>query len=377
MTIDRTIQAPIAAAPAVDLSRTLWRKQVLKAGTINYAGRKLTFDRDYLTDLAASFKAGAYDQVPFVLATADNAHNLLPERVRGEVKALEVTADGLDALIELSDEGAAIVKDNPRLGVSCRIAEGLEQADGRSFSRAVNHVLGTLDPRITGMRPWEAVELSTPGEAVVDLTSATYEEATVPELTEDEVTQLRALLSANPAAGQPPAADPAPGEPDDAAIEAAVAALLADPDPDPEPAGASLSADPGPSAIDLARAETAEAKQMAVQMRRELWDAKLASEAEVLLSKGYAPAVVDLCRPLLYGNGVTVDDPSVVDLSNSGGSPLNVADQVRKLLEAVGPQIDLSAEHGYAVPATRRTAPQQADELLDLWEKQHPFKGGK
>jgi hypothetical protein len=395
------LQAPLDHSAAVDLSKTLWRKQVLKAGTINYDGRKLAFDQAYIADLAASFKAGAYDQVPFVLATAGNSHNLLPERCKGEIRGFIPTDDGLDALIELSDDAAGIVRDNPKLGVSCRIVEDLEQADGRKFPRVVQHVLGTLDPRITGMRPWEAVELSTPGQQVVDLTSAEYEGGPVPELTEDEVARLRALLSATPpapaapaAGGTPPRSDgtgttpPAGGDPPapagevlDPETEAAIAALLAEAGNEPAPTGAALSSGE-PAAIDLVRAELDSAKQLGIQMRRELWDTKLTAETETLLSKGYSKAVVDLAKPLLYGNGLDTNDTSIVDLATPTGgtrpASVNVADQVRRLLEAVGPQIDLSSEHPYAVPPSTGRRPGSADEILDVWEKQHPIsKGGR
>jgi len=137
---------------------------VLPVGQVAYRGRTLDFTRDYLTELARNFNAGAADQVPFLLADAQNQHHSLPERFRGEVKGVEVEADGLYALIETSEEGSRLLADNPRLGVSARIRG----------DKVLEHVLGTLDPVVTGMKPWEAIELSSGSAPVIDLTAASY-----------------------------------------------------------------------------------------------------------------------------------------------------------------------------------------------------------
>ncbi len=158
--------------------------------------------------------------------------------------------------------------------------------------------------------------------------------------------------------------------------EAAEAAKTGDVTDDPSKelvaAGADLSAE-ARRAIDLAKAEGATAKQMAVAMRRELWDSKLAGETEALLSKGYSPAVINLAKPLLYGDGVAIDDPSVIDLATpaDGTKPttVNVAERVRKLLDELGPQIDLSAEHPFAVRPTEQS---NTKALLDSWEQRDP-----
>ena len=58
------ILTPVQTGSPVDLSRTLFRKQILPIGTINYKGRKIAFTKEYLTDLANAFKTAAFDQVP-------------------------------------------------------------------------------------------------------------------------------------------------------------------------------------------------------------------------------------------------------------------------------------------------------------------------
>ena len=126
------IQTPFREKRWVELSAgtglNLFRKQVLPKRSINYKGRTLTFDDAYLTDLAQAFDDKAFDQVAFQMAPGDGQHTVDPERFRGEVHAFEVTPDGLDAILKLTDEGAQAVRDNPKLGVSARIVDGVERA---------------------------------------------------------------------------------------------------------------------------------------------------------------------------------------------------------------------------------------------------------
>lgn len=176
-----TYLTPLATEGAIDLSQRLFRKQLLPLGEIEYNGQKLSFDQQYLTDLAEAYKGGAFDQTAIQLADGENKHNSDPEKYRGEVKGVEVTDDGLYGTIEFaSDEAAKLVRDNPKLGVSARIVEGLKRADGKEFKRALQHVLLTLDPRVTGMKPWEEVTLSNEVQSeVVDLTNSEYKEEVV------------------------------------------------------------------------------------------------------------------------------------------------------------------------------------------------------
>jgi hypothetical protein len=163
---------------AVELSSRVYRKRILPLATINYRGRKISFDAQYLTDLAQSFNSGAYDQVAFMLADTNNAHTLDPERFRGEVQGVEVGDDGLYATIQVTPEAAKVLEQNPKLGVSARILENYERSDGKQFPRALQHVLGTLDPVIPGLGSWEEVALSNgidPGN-VIDLSEHSYEE---------------------------------------------------------------------------------------------------------------------------------------------------------------------------------------------------------
>jgi hypothetical protein len=177
----RAMLSPFDLSAATQTGARLFRKQILRKGTINYKGQKVTFDDPFLQNVVQAFRRGAYDQVPFVLADPDNRHNMDPERFRGEVKGMELTPDGVDAIIEATPEGAKVIKRNPRLGVSARIVTDMSKSDGRSYPVAIQHVLATMDPRLTGMRPWETVDLSDEDEdvEVIDLTAATVKEGTM------------------------------------------------------------------------------------------------------------------------------------------------------------------------------------------------------
>lgn len=172
------VLTPFTDAEAVELGNRLWRRQILPVGDINYKGRVLKFTKDYLGKLVRSFKDGAYPQVPFQLADAQNTHTNDPERFRGEITDMEVRDDGLWVTAELSERGDALLRENPKLGVSARIVEAYDRADGKFFPAAVQHVLGTLDPRVSWMGgQWEAIEAAIPEpdpDLVLDLSNESF-----------------------------------------------------------------------------------------------------------------------------------------------------------------------------------------------------------
>jgi hypothetical protein len=169
------VLTPFTAGDAVELGSRLWRKKLLPIGDVEYKGRMLHFTRDYLGRLVQAFQSGAYDQVPFQLADAQNTHTNDPERTRGQITAMELGDDGLYVTAELTPEGEKVLEANPRLGVSARIVEDYARSDGRHFPAAVQHVLGTLDPRIPGLGAWQAIEAATPvPDTVVDLSASHF-----------------------------------------------------------------------------------------------------------------------------------------------------------------------------------------------------------
>jgi hypothetical protein len=132
------LQTPIRREDAAQqVGPKRWRKQILPVGKVPYEGKDLEFSKDYLAKTVKAFNEGAYDQVAFQLADGENKHNLDPEKTRGEVSALELSDDGVYAIFDLSDEGAKLVSENPKLGVSCRIVQDHPKGP------AIQHVLGT------------------------------------------------------------------------------------------------------------------------------------------------------------------------------------------------------------------------------------------
>jgi hypothetical protein len=130
----------------------------------------LRFTRDYLRGLAEAFRSRAYDQVPFQLADAQNTHTNDPERTRGEITDMDVQDDGLWITAKLTPQGERVLQDNPRLGVSARIVEDYARSDGQHYAAAVQHVLGTLDPRIPEGTGWHDVEHDIVNLDIADLT---------------------------------------------------------------------------------------------------------------------------------------------------------------------------------------------------------------
>ena len=170
-----TVITPFSwASPAIELSARHWRKKILPVGDVEYQGRTLHFTPDYLGKLADAFRSRAYDYVPFQLATTRNEHTNDPERTRGQILDLQVEDDGLYALAELTEAGEQVLRDNPMLGVSARIVENYARSDGKFYPAAVQHVLGTLDPRVPGLGAWSPVEMSNSGGLVIDLSQAAW-----------------------------------------------------------------------------------------------------------------------------------------------------------------------------------------------------------
>jgi hypothetical protein len=176
MSADALVLTPYSwDSPAIQLSSRMWRKKVLPLGDVEYQGRTLHFGHDYLSTLVNSFRSGAYDQVSFQLADAKNAHTNDPERHRGTITGLELGEDGLYATAQVTEAGERVLAENPMLGVSARIVEHYNRSDGKYFPAAIQHILGTLDPRVPGLGAWSPVDMSNSGgQVIIDLSNAAW-----------------------------------------------------------------------------------------------------------------------------------------------------------------------------------------------------------
>lgn len=374
-----TLQAPIDLSSATRVGPRTYRKQVLAKRGIDYpmpdgTTRRVEFDDEYLRDLAAAYTDGAYDLVPFQLATPANEHNEDPRNYGGRVIGAEVTDDGLDLILELSEEADELVqRTGGKLGVSARI-KPVRHVDGRVFKRAIRHVLGTLDPRMQNLRPWEpVVDLATDADdgPVIDLTRYTYtqEGATMPRIidlsqldpeTLEKLETVAALegidLSAAEVADDEPdtSADDEPEGDDDSDEDAGegesdepegitdddLEALI-----DAELAGMSLSTEDDEATEDDDQLDLADTEDVVPDVHVRLADATFKLAAQEYARKGVPPHLIELAAPVLT---LTDEQADSLDLSSPvTGEPINVQGIVRDMLEAVAGTIDLSTEAGY------------------------------
>ncbi len=168
MTAFASILTPFDRTPPIELGNA-WRKRILPIGEISYQGRTLKFTRPYLQGLVSAWQDRAYDAVPLQLADAQNTHTNDPERTRGWITDMTLGDDGLYITAEVSPRGQHLLAENPLLGVSARIVEQYQRADGKFYPAAVQHVLATLDPRIPALGTWQPVEMANGGDSAVTI----------------------------------------------------------------------------------------------------------------------------------------------------------------------------------------------------------------
>ncbi|HEV2174264.1 MAG TPA: hypothetical protein VGR71_11890 [Nitrospira sp.] len=375
---------PERRGQTVDLGNGRFRKQILPIGTIRYRGRKITFDRTYLEELVSSFRKQACGPVPFQLADSQNTHTNDPERRRGTVVDLELGPDGLYGVVELDEDGQELVRKYPDLGVSARIYENYERSDGNFFKAALQHVLGTLDPHVNGMRPWQAVAFSNDiSGSVVDLSDSEFddgEEERKPvatkdslkeilaklresgdeaELTDEELDQLLAITDAMAESGDKEDGKPGGGggskkadkvddELTDEELDALIAAAEADADGETDDTTEGEGGDQVQNVtavtspeliaasqqhqqrIDLANAQIEQQRIELTAVKARLAAQQFESEQRTLAQQyGIPPRITELARPLLEG-----DDGHVIQLAN--GDEVDAGAVMRKVLTELG-----------------------------------------
>jgi len=357
-----------------------FRKQIMRMQTIDYrdrsGSRRITFDRPYLRQLVRSFKAGAYDQVPYQIADPQNGHNNDPERFRGELIDMELTDDGIDGIFEPTSAGAQLLRDNPKLGVSCRIVENLTLPDGRHFPKAIQHVLGTVNPQLQGMRPWQQIDLSYDGiDQTLDL-SGQYvrEEKPMPEgdgngrtrvleLSEERAARLEQLLDDMDAAGAlaelVQGGDEQDGDSEDDETES-----------DGQQDGDLESRDSEQFALLSARQDAAD--QRVLELTQRLRNQQLSHELDNLRRQGLSPAILDAAAPLL------ALPSGAIELSSPDGQRMDPAEVLRGVLQTV---VDLSqqglavvqldTESGYLLPGEADSEQTRRNGLLASWDQMY------
>lgn len=368
---------PTDSGDAVELSTKTFRKKILPKGKIRYGDREINFDDEYLKDLAASYTDGAYDQVPYMLADASNAHTMDPERFRGECKTVTAEDDGLWGTFELSGEAADLVRANPKLGVSARIVEGYERSDGKTFKRALQHVLGTLDPRIPGMGAWEEVDLSNDGSydssEVIDLSNFDYEEegivseekkdvpvsddaafeaakAMLPGWTDQEITDLlnepitdeeKAAIDAE-AAASVETEEVVEAEVETPEVEAKVVPVVEAEEANEEELVSLSNVVETNTAVDLANDDL---RTQVTALQADVAKSRFAKERAEWISNGVPPQLIKQAEVLL-----TAPRGAVIDLSNGvDDNKVDAAQIVRTLLDGCAGYIELAKERGHTL----------------------------
>jgi len=348
-------------------------KQILPMKRIHYTAKdgtrqQMDFNAEYLRGLA---KAAAVDSVGFLLADKDNRHTMDPERWRGKVAAFEVREDGdpeqrglWGKIVFPSTEAAKAVLDNPELGVSARIRPNVEKSDGTTVPAGIIHVLGTLDPQVSGMSPWQPADLSNdePGD-VLDLSDEEYEDMAdedkfanltvedIDSLTEEDLDAFLESVGVDlgdytgDRGDQTKVVEDAK---DDSPREPALAG-----------AGADMSRPDGDE-IDLARQAVIDANARANEALRRVADAEWRSTRDAYLREGVPAYALDLAAPVLNRA-----DDMVIDLSHFGEDDVDVSKTVRGLLDALKGTVDLSAEEGHNGVHSGGENPDQA--VLDRW----------
>lgn len=377
------VRTPLDHGTALALGNKIYRKQVLRSGPLHYRGGTFDVTDAYLDSVVAAFDAKAIPRVPFQLADATNAHTEDPLRRFGTVTALHRTPGGLDAVIELDDEAARLVDNDPEFGVSVLIKHDRTTGEGATFPAVLAHVLGTTDPVLTQLAPWQP-ELAASNDTadVLDLlalTSAPRDDKEGPTmaeaitLTPEETAQLRSLLpklaalQAEPTTPTVEPVEPAEREYTDAELQAMADSVLAD-DPDMpadvEPLAASHD-DEQVLALSQRLEQAEQARRddaLALSQLREERDESLylAQRDDWARKYGVHPTVTDIVKPLLKGGDRK--------LALSNGTELDAAELIGKFVHEIAtrPRLDLSQAKGSAVDVDDTDEATERDALAKL-----------
>ena len=343
--------------------KTYYKKQILREGTFDYKlpdGEKIKLDltAGNLKKYVDAFKSKAYDEVPFQFGHT-NAHD---KRGGTVVQVEHIPGKGVDAYFELDAKAQEYVEKYPNFGVSPRLVLDVDRADGKKFEGAIQHVAGTVVPRLNGMSPWQRVELSENEDTdsstpVIDLSTETIAverdrkviDVTTPQKTEEGEQKVFTLsqeeydfftkqkkeydeFMKNVTGGQ--------NETPPATVELS------------EDAKAQIAA--AKSSADSALAGLAAMREKAIA---DSWKAQRA----LLLSQGVPPAALDLADPVMTSSETQVFDLSTPD----GEKKVDARTVMLSQLELMKGTIDLGGEKGHGI--SDGEGPGDTQEMYDAW----------
>jgi hypothetical protein len=346
--------------------KVFYKKQILPVGKFQYKDQELDLSDPNLATLVQSFNDKAYDEVTSQFGGTESEHNNDPLRRNGTVAAVEhVPGKGVFGYFDLTDDGRQFIEKFPNAGVSPRIVAGIQRADGKAFDAAIEHVLFTNVPRMTGMAGWEKVELSQGAKSdvgndatVLDFSTLTAEptrlggqttfttkvegggnannenEGNVSGITDEHVQFLNAMIEdakkfENALGGngdqQQQTAPAIPAELSQGVTEAQKNATTA----------------------------LAGIAALQAEARRDAWAAK----KRELLSRGVPPAALDLADPIMVSEAT-----KVIELSTAEGTVKSDERQVTlSMLETMAGTVDLGGERGHGVGGNEGDAVSQED----------------
>jgi hypothetical protein len=339
--------------------KTYYKKRILPEGEFQYtpAGStekiKLDLTAGQLTTFVDAFKNKAYDEVPFQFGKHDND----PTLRKGTLAHVEhVPGKGVDGYFELDSDAASYVEKYPNFGVSPRLVLDINRADGKKFAGAIQHVAGTVVPRMTGMGPWSKVELSEEGDTndktpVIDLSTETIavererkvinvtdkkDEGSVVTLSQEDYDFFTKMKKEYTEAER----------------------LLSESEKKTE----------DPKTIDLSAVTAVEKKAddalaALAEIRTSAAKDQWAAQRALLLSQGVPPAALDLAAPIMESVETQTYDLSTPD----GDVKVSAKTQMLSQLELMKGTIDLSGELGHGVVGVDPDAPSQ--EEMAAWMK--------
>lgn len=339
--------------------KTYYKKQILREGVFDYKlpdGEKVKLDLSdaNLKKYVSAFKEKAYDEVPFQFGHT-NEHD---KRGGTIVQVEHIPGKGVDAYFELDQKAADYVEKYPNFGVSPRLILDVERADGKKFEGAIQHVAGTVVPRLNGMSPWSKVELSEEGDTddktpVIDLSTETIKVeregkvVTTPEKTEEGEKKVFTLSEDEYKflMDQKKAYEEIMTENEKQTTGSTTVELSEE--TKKTIADAKKTADDAIAGLATIKAQAATNE----------WKSKKA----LLLSQGVPPAALDLADPVM-----TAIDTTVYDLSTPEGQvKVSAKDQMLGQLELMKGMIDLSGEKGHGMSGTETSGDSESD--IDAW----------
>lgn len=321
-----------------------WKQIIPMNRTIKYGNQEITFNRSLLERLKANYDSHLMDQTAFQLVDDENRHdtpedlakdrNWDPERYRGDVQETKIVDSGFWGKFKLTPEGVKTIKNNPKLGVSASIKPEWTDEKGQKHEWVLRHVVGTLNPKIKGMSPWqkESITLTAKddeNEEVFDLT--TVEPSTKPDDTTDD-----SKISVDKAEYEKMVANSKFLEDGEKILDE----ILAEEDEE----------------VKLSDSEPEYVKDPAITaLENKVAASDWRAERERLTNKGVPAGMLNLCDGIM-----SVAEVPTINLSD--GASADPRETILKLLEEAKGYVDLTDENGHGKTPDERQAAQDAAE---------------